>query len=1233
MKANVLLIGATALALTAGARTLTSLNGEGWTLDGAPVTVPHTWNAQDAADGLGEMVADGRGDSVASPSYRRCARTYARALPDPKAGRRYFIRCEGVSVKATVRVNGREVGRHAGAFTAFCFEITSALRPSGNRLEIVADNSYDPDVPPISGDFVLFGGVYRNVWLLETPRVCVSPLVWGGPGVALDADLDTGRVTAKVTVLGGTNEVQHLAFGRPKLWSPETPHLYTARIVVRQGGCEDAVEIPFGFRKAEFRGDGFYLNGVKRQIRGVCRHQDREGKGWAVTAEDEAEDVAWMKRMGADGVRTAHYPQSEAFFDLCDRRGLMAWTELPLVEMLSFTPAFRTNALAMAREMTAQLAHHPSIVTWGIGNEIFGGAGWNMDEDKVLELVRAVRDEVHVAEPSRPVTSASCHPGRHALNTLTDIQGFNLYPGWYDSPPWYEGNGGWGLSNSIRRIFAAYSDRSTIAVSEYGAGASVTQHDDPMARPLPDLTPYPEEYQAYLHWGALAATKDDSRIWGVFPWVMFDLAADRRREADRHGINNKGLVTYDRRTAKDAFYLYKANWNPEPELHLVGGRMTETTREKVTVIAFSNVGEVTLTVNGRIVGVRKPDRVATCCWRDVPLLPGENDVAVSAGGRTARATWTRSAYHGRYVAIGFDDFRASDFKLVAPLFKKYGAKATFNRPAWRADWTETELDQIRRLEADGHEIGDHTWFHWNGPFDDPLMNGQDPAHPDGDQEPFPTNAQMRDDRGDGCNAFGFPLADSVDVQLSDFFDYGRKRWSAFEATWGKLTDAQCQTIRSYFALYGNPNGYLDVLDTLSNRYLGTTGHSRGSWDAAKGCYAGGLFTGCRSSANHAVWERIVRLTKAAYRAQYRQDFKFATWSWPGSIPSPFLFRKDGRAYYDAACTLSANTLARFASSDVGETAPRLRSWTDVLRAAGYVTTHDMIHPGRRDGAPLTMIRRELPLNAAYSRRDALAYSTSRTVNYDAIAREFAAGDYTNDLRNAARKMYDAGGSFRAFVEAVRHDTASGLVHGEVIDSEDTFSERLFLEQALRFCRRVGVRVVTRKEAHDACFGERRTCGNLIRNSDFVNSVALFVPDARTLPTNPDGYLGDCRVETMADGVRALVTAGPVTNLVCGVPPGRLTYGVRARGMGRIRIFAVRNSSPVTLSGLEELAAVSVDSAAFAPYEASVTVPDAPEGAYEPRCEGLGEKVMGLLVVYDPGLGIRNVSLTCCHEMR
>ena len=629
------------LSFAASARTVTCLSGDGWTFDGRPVAVPHTWNALDAADGKNTMTYS-PGTSVGSSSYVRGAHTYERDLPAPKAGKRYFVRFEGVSICAEVRVNGKTAGIHQGSFTAFAYEITGFLKASGNVLTVIADNSYTSDVPPISGDFSMFGGLYRDVWLIETDPVCISPLVDGGPGVAIEADPKTGKVVARVSVLGGEDEVQEFSFPNPELWTPENPKLYSVTVRIRRGDSADEVTERFGFRTVEFREDGFYLNGRRRQIRGVCKHQDRDGKGWAVSADDLAEDVDWIRRMGADGLRTAHYPHATRLYDLCDERGILVWTEIPAIDKISFTEAFRTNLLAVAREMIVQHRNHPSIVVWGLYNELFGVGGKDMPKEKVARLMTEVRDLMHAADPSRPVTAAgNSYDAANGLNDVSDALGLNLYPGWYDWEPWYCGTGD-DMSNAVGRVLKANPRRTTIAVSEYGGGASVDQHGDPLRRVQPGEASYPEEYQASLHAGAFRALKDHPKVWGVYPWVMFDLAADRRHEADRHGLNNKGLVTYDRKTAKDAFFLYKANWNPEPELHLVGSRLTETTNAVMNVLAFSNVGDVTLTVNGRAVGTVTPDGVKSCLWRDVPLVMGANRIEISAGALTRKATWTRT---------------------------------------------------------------------------------------------------------------------------------------------------------------------------------------------------------------------------------------------------------------------------------------------------------------------------------------------------------------------------------------------------------------------------------------------------------------------------------------------------------------------------------------------------------------------------------------------------------------
>ena len=598
----------------------TCLSGAGWTCDGAPVAVPHTWNAIDGADGLDVPAKQPGHNSASSKSYWRGAKTYRRALPDPQPGRRHFIRCDGVSITAEVRVNGQLAARHEGAFSGFACEVTKFLKPTGNELEIVADNACDPDLPPNEGDFTMYGGVYRDVWWIEKPTVCVDPL----RAVRLSPDAETGVVRAEVPVSGGADQVQTFAFGKPELWSPENPRLY--RLTVTAG--TDRVTIPFGFRTAEFRADGFYLNGVKRQIRGVCRHQDRLGKGWAVSASDEAEDVRWMKRMGADGVRTSHYPQSPAFYRLCDEQGLLVWTEIPLVDEIRATEKFRAHALKMADEMVCANANHPSIVMWGIFNEAYQ---FKPTSDGTAEpLLRELRDRIRALDPTRAVVGAS-NRDIASLCAIPDALGMNLYSGWYASYGADSEDMGARIATSVKAC-----GRASIGVSEYGGGGCVGQHADALARPEPGARFHPEEYQAWLHRGNYLGIRDNPSVWGSFAWVMFDLGSDSRQEGVQAGRNDKGLVTGDRKTAKDAWYFYKCNWNPEPELRIVGERETATTNALRTVVVFSNAPEVMFVLNGKLYGAKVPDRVKTCVWRGVPLVPGENRLEFRAGPMTRR---------------------------------------------------------------------------------------------------------------------------------------------------------------------------------------------------------------------------------------------------------------------------------------------------------------------------------------------------------------------------------------------------------------------------------------------------------------------------------------------------------------------------------------------------------------------------------------------------------------------
>ena len=598
------------------------LNGSGWTCDGEAVSVPHTWNAQDGADGLDVPKGQSGHNSATSLSYVRTVKTYRRALPAPKTEKRYFIRFGGACEKAAVRVNGREVGRHVGAFAGFVFEITEALRPADNVLEVEVDNRVDRSVPPYEGDFTMFGGLYRDVTLIEKPLVCIDPRV----PIAVTTDPKTGHAEVTYAICGKGEERKAFDYGKPELWSPENPKLYEA--TVRAG--EDAETVRFGFRTAEVRADGFYLNGVKRQLRGVCLHQDHGAKGWAASAADEEADVRALKELGADAVRTSHYPRSPRFYDLCDRYGVLVWTEVPLVDEVPGTNAvFEANALAMAEEMVTQHRNHPSIFAWGVFNEVYQFRRPDGSSEKVL---RKIRDRIHSLDPSRPTGGAS-NGKKIELNAVPDILGMNLYPGWYGTSV--------DMMDTFIEDACRDNKRSCVALTEFGAGGSVKQHDDAKVRPVPASFWHPEEYQAYFHARAYRYMKGNPRVWGTFAWQMFDAASDSRQEGDHAGINDKGLVMRDRQTKKDAWWLYHANWTKEPVLHIVGQRWGKTDKKEINVLTFCNVGTAKLTVNGRRFDVRDPDPAQVIFWEEVPLKVGMNEIVLTAGGLSRTLTIER----------------------------------------------------------------------------------------------------------------------------------------------------------------------------------------------------------------------------------------------------------------------------------------------------------------------------------------------------------------------------------------------------------------------------------------------------------------------------------------------------------------------------------------------------------------------------------------------------------------
>ena len=662
-----MLVSAIAIAASvfAAPRQVTLLN-DGWTLDDSEkVTLPHTWNAVDGADGISKKAQrrlDGYKRSKSrffskqwwrwmlnpagsEDSYVRRQGIYTRTLETTrKSGRRFFLRCDGASITANVYLNGKFIGRHLGAYTAFCYELTDYLRSDRpSELAIVVDNRLNEDIPTTHADFTVYGGIYRDVWLIETDEVCIDPTYYGGDGVSVKADPESGRVHVDTRLNGGSAAVRYAIAGVGEwdtadftvkdfeLWSPERPKVYELTATLADG---DSVTVPFGFRSCAFAKDGtFLLNGKPFALRGVNRHQDRTGKGWAVSHEDEDEDFRLIKEMGANTVRTAHYPQSRHIYDLFDRGGIVAWVEVPCTDTLSPTPAFRATVDEMIREMTVQLGNHPSICMWSVYNELGNGWTCQLPMAQQARFIAGSNELFKQLDPSRPTTAASCMPNATELNAIPDMIALNTYPGWY-----------YGLAEEFSkrvRDFCATNRRERIGISEYGAGASVNQHQWPVAKPKCSGPFHPEEYQAVCHAEIYSAADAMSEVLGTWVWAMFDFAADTRNEGEKPGYNDKGLVTADRKTPKEAYYFYQANWTKTPVLCLVGSKCRKVEAATVPVVVFTNQGEVTLKVNGKAVATAQPDGHCVARFEQVQLAEGENRIEVSAGSLAATAVWNR----------------------------------------------------------------------------------------------------------------------------------------------------------------------------------------------------------------------------------------------------------------------------------------------------------------------------------------------------------------------------------------------------------------------------------------------------------------------------------------------------------------------------------------------------------------------------------------------------------------
>ena len=563
---------------------------------GEEVSLPHTWNAVDGQDGGNDYY---RGTCKYECHFSR---------PELETDGKAYLEFDGAAMTADVVINGTKAVHHEGGYGAFRADITQYLKDE-NKLEVYVDNSDNTKVYPQKADFTFYGGLYRMVKLVTVSKNHFELDYAGGTGIKVTpevtlTDAAAKKADAKVTVelwmVGDAEAVTVTIDGQQKetpvengyakavfdlanvhLWDGvDDPYLYTAKAELSDG---DIVETTFGCRSFSIDPQkGFFLNGRSYPLRGVSRHQDRAGAGNALTHEMHREDMEIIKELGANTIRLAHYQHAQEFYDLCDENGMIVWAEIPYITMHMSDGT--ENTLSQMRELVVQNYNHPSIVCWGLSNEITAASAVN---EELLENHRKLNDLCHALDMTRPTVMADVFmlETDSPMLEIPDMNSYNLYFGWYLGE--LEQN-----DSFFDAYHTTYPDR-VIGLSEYGADANPAYHSA-----NPERGDYTEEYQCIYHEHMAKMIEERPYLWATHVWNLFDFAADGRDEGGKHGVNQKGLVTIDRKLKKDAFYLYKAYWSKTPFVHVCGRRYVERTEDVTEIKVYSNEQSVTLFVDG-----------------------------------------------------------------------------------------------------------------------------------------------------------------------------------------------------------------------------------------------------------------------------------------------------------------------------------------------------------------------------------------------------------------------------------------------------------------------------------------------------------------------------------------------------------------------------------------------------------------------------------------------------------
>ena len=574
------------------------------TAPGNLINLPHTWNAIDGQDG---------GDD-----YYKGICWYGKTFDKPELniGDQVFLEFRGASSTAEVWVNNTKLLKHDGGYSTFRVNITEVLNES-NTLVVSVDNTYNDRVYPQKADFTFYGGIYRDAYIIIAHESHFELDYYGSNGFIITSDIkdETAVVALKSFISGAADTVRFTIEGAGNIEVPvvngtasgsikipevhlwdgvEDPFLYEAKAeLIKNGKIVDEVKSHFGCRTFSFAPDkGFILNGRPYPLRGVSRHQDRRGVGNAITKEMMLEDMKLIMDMGANSIRLAHYQHDQYVYDLCDEYGMVVWAEIPYITM--HMPNGRENTISQMTELIAQNYNHPSIICWGLSNEI-SVAGVTED---LIENHRILNDLAHNMDPTRVTAMAHAFmlDMDDPLVFLPDVMSYNLYYGWYlgeltDNDKFFD------------RFHQKYPDK-VVGMAEYGADANFKWQTS-----QPSRGDYTEQYQCIYHEHMLKMFEQRPYIWSTHAWNMFDFAADGRDEGGEKGINQKGLVSFDRKHKKDAFYLYKAYWSKEPFLSICGRNYIERDEEETEIKVYSNFDTVELYNNGKLVEKKSGDKV------------------------------------------------------------------------------------------------------------------------------------------------------------------------------------------------------------------------------------------------------------------------------------------------------------------------------------------------------------------------------------------------------------------------------------------------------------------------------------------------------------------------------------------------------------------------------------------------------------------------------------------------